>query len=138
MIELLPLGVDTDTFRYSESARLRVRARLGIPPYALVVLQSGKLGPEKGPHILSEAMAELMVDDGDIWLVFVGAGPDSYLQRVKEPLIEAGVSDRLLVHPMVEVPELPSMFRLLTAILPLCRIAAGFLTPTRHRVTGVQ
>jgi glycosyltransferase involved in cell wall biosynthesis len=53
------MGVDTDVFAPDTAARARVRARFGIPHDAFVAGYAGRLVPEKGVHVLIDALAAL-------------------------------------------------------------------------------
>jgi glycosyltransferase involved in cell wall biosynthesis len=109
-IECLPLAVDTDLFRPQGAARAATRQRLGLPDDALVVLQTGKLAPRKGPHLLAEAAAPLLREDSRLHLVFVGGGDEEYLARVRAPAASFGVPDQVHVIPLVPVAELATTY----------------------------
>ncbi len=89
-IDTLPLGVDTDVLQIEDVAGAELRAKLNIPSSAKVVLQTGKLSHDKGPHILSQVMGPVMKQNSEVWLVFLGAGEDDYLNTVLKPLKEHG------------------------------------------------
>jgi len=104
-IDLLPLGLDTDLFRPDEQHGREVRRQLDIPQDALIVMQTGNLIPQKGPHWLAEAMAPTMARDERVYLVFVGHGPEEHAAKIRAPLVEAGVMDRVRRIPAVPVRE---------------------------------
>lgn len=66
------MGVDTERFAPDMAARARVRERFGIRPETLAVGFAGRLVPEKGVHVLIEALASL---PGTHLLVY-GTGPE--------------------------------------------------------------
>jgi len=111
-VELLPLGLDLDVFSVDGKSGLRARAGLGIPRDARVVLQTGKLTRDKGAALLSAAIAPTMKRDTSVWLVFVGSGPEDYVDEVLGPVREAGVTDRVRFVPLMPLAELPSAYRL--------------------------
>jgi glycosyltransferase involved in cell wall biosynthesis len=86
-----PVGVEAARFDPGRVDASVVRARLGIPPEAIVVLFAGSFGPYHGAHVLADAVRRLAA--GSDWLragfhvVFVGDGPE--LPGVQETL--AGV-----------------------------------------------
>jgi glycosyltransferase involved in cell wall biosynthesis len=110
MIESLPLGVDTDVLMNQDAAGAEVRASLHIPPVAKVVLQTGKLTADKGPHLLSQSIAPVMKKDSNIWLIFLGAGDVGYLQTVFRPLKECGVMGRVKIVPFVPFADLAKYY----------------------------
>lgn len=71
------LGVDGDRFRPADSAeaaalRAEVRARLGLPGDAKVVLFVGRLIAQKGAHCLLRALPAVRRAAGDVRLLIVG------------------------------------------------------------------
>lgn len=109
-IEMLPLGIDPDLFHPDDAAGAAFRRENGIPANARVVLQTGKITPDKGADLLAEAMAPLMATAPDIVLLLVGSGPPAYIARVREKLNTHGVADRLVIHPLVPVEKLAGVF----------------------------
>ena len=111
-VQLLDIGVDTDLFRPDDSARLKVRSQYDIPAGATIVMQTGKLTRDKSPHWLTEAMAPIMKQDPNIWLVFVGAAPSDYLDEIMRPIHQHQVTDRLRFIPLVPVHDLISIYNM--------------------------
>ncbi|MFH0910625.1 MAG: glycosyltransferase family 4 protein [Planctomycetota bacterium] len=109
-IGLLPLGIDTELFQPDSEGGSRIRDEHSIPADARVVLQTGKLTEDKGPHLLAEAMAPLMRKDPDLWLVFVGSGPNDMLDRIHAPLAAQRVEARLEILPLVPAFELSAVY----------------------------
>ena len=108
----LAIGVDTEMFRPDLQARNRARKAYGIPLEAKVVMQTGKLSPDKSPEWLAEAAAPIMEHRPDVWLVFVGGGAAHELEMIQAPIERAGVSDRMKVLAAVAVPKLADMFNM--------------------------
>ena len=108
----LDIGVDTELFRPDIQARGRARALYGIPAEAKVVMQTGKLSPDKSPGWLAEATAPIMERRADVWLVFVGGGAANELEAINGPIVGAGVSDRMRVIPAVATKQLAEIFNL--------------------------
>jgi glycosyltransferase involved in cell wall biosynthesis len=109
-IECLPLAVDTDLFQPDGETRGTVRRRFGLPETATVILQTGKLAPRKGPHLLAEAVAPLLKSDPQLHLAFVGGGDEEYLAHVRAPVESLGVSAQLHFIPLVPVTELAAVY----------------------------
>ncbi|HEV7784344.1 MAG TPA: glycosyltransferase [Thermoanaerobaculia bacterium] len=120
---LFPYAVDVDDFRrrsrLSAAERSEVRARLGVPAAAPVILSLAKFGPREAPWDLLRAFARL--DRNDVWLVLAGDGPErEALER------EAGL--RVRFPGYVPYPELP----------PLYAAADLFVHPAREERWGVS
>lgn len=109
-IECLPLGVDTDLFQPAGGARAAARHRFGLPEKATVILQTGKLVPEKSPHLLAEAVAPLLRDDPQLHLAFAGGGSEKYLSRVRAPIESIGVTGQMHFIPLVPATELAKVY----------------------------
>ncbi|MCX4762259.1 glycosyltransferase [Streptomyces sp. NBC_01275] len=110
-IEVVPNGIDLARFRFDPVARLRTRARLGLPDHAYVIGGIGRLTAGKRFDVAVQALARL---PQDCWLLLVGGGPEeNVLRRTAQ---EAGVADRVLFtgeRPYVPDgapgPDLPSL-----------------------------
>ena len=111
-IECLHFGVDTDLFQPDEAGRDRRRSEFRIPSDAKVILQTGKLTPDKSPLLLAQAMAKIMKQDSNVWLVFVGSGDRDYVDKIIAPISEQGVSARLLIIPFVPASDLAGIYNM--------------------------
>ena len=111
-VQSLDVGVDTDIFRPDARLGNEVRESFNIPQDAKIVVQTGKLTRDKSPHWLSQAMAPIMHEDPDVWLVFVGDTPADYLDEVTLPLVEHQVANRLRFIPLVPVHKLMAVFNM--------------------------
>ncbi|MBN2099796.1 MAG: glycosyltransferase family 4 protein [Dehalococcoidia bacterium] len=72
-VTYVPVGVDTNQFQ-AAGTRARVRAELGIPPEALVLLYVGRLTRPKNLMALVDAFVELKKEVPGAVLVIVGSG----------------------------------------------------------------
>lgn len=109
-VGLLPLGLDTDIFRPRPEEGRAVRGVLGLAEDDIVLMQTGKLTQDKGPHLFAEAAAPLMRDDPRVHVVFVGGGGLRYLDQVRRAFEVQGVSDRVHFVPLVPAHELAAYF----------------------------
>ena len=109
-VSLLPMGVDTDVFAFRSDARSSLRAHHGIPEDSVVVMQTGKLGPEKDPITLARAAERFMAVDPSLWLVFVGSGSEGDLEALRQALGAQASTGRVLFLPAVEFTRLPDFY----------------------------
>lgn len=110
-IDCLPLGVDTELFHADHAAAQRRRKELDIPEEARVVVQTGKVTPTKGAHLLAQAMAPLMQQNADVHLVYVGGGSSAFIEKeIRTPLRAANVGQRLRLVPFVPARELSGVY----------------------------
>lgn len=90
-IHLVPNGIDARRFRFDRTARAAVRARLGLPPEAVVIGGVGRLVSGKRFDRLLRACSQLP----DVRLLLVGDGPErASLRRLAAHL---GLGDRVLL-----------------------------------------
>jgi glycosyltransferase involved in cell wall biosynthesis len=80
-IRVMPNGIDTAVFRPDPARRLTTRAALGVGASTRVVINVGRLVPEKAQYVLIEAFerlarnAEFVAPATDVRLFIVGDGP---------------------------------------------------------------
>ncbi len=81
-IHIVPDCVNTDTFRpdiLTQEERLRLKARLGIPPQRKVVAYLGLLAEYQGTSLLIQAAAQLVKSRPDVHFLIMGfPGEDVY------------------------------------------------------------
>ena len=109
-IELLPLGIDTDLLTPQSDARKTFLDKVGLPSDALIIMQTGKITPDKGADLLSKAMAPLMAENPKLNLILVGAGPDDFRNDVLGPIKSHTVESQFHVLPFVTTAELATYF----------------------------
>jgi glycosyltransferase involved in cell wall biosynthesis len=73
----------------------RVRAKLGIPDAARVVLMLGRLHAKKRPQIAVEAVGRLEKDGIEVHLVLAGPGDEDTVRTLRARAREAGCADRV-------------------------------------------
>ncbi|QRQ88159.1 glycosyltransferase [Cupriavidus oxalaticus] len=80
-IRVMPNGIDTALFRPDPAQRQARRSALGVNANTRVVINVGRLVPEKAQHVLLEAIARLVrkadsaKSSADLRLFIVGEGP---------------------------------------------------------------
>jgi glycosyltransferase involved in cell wall biosynthesis len=111
-IEVIPLGVDTTLFRRDLKAREEIRARYGIRDEDIVFMYSGKIVPEKGPHLLIGAALKMIAEHSNVATMLVGGGKNHY----RGLLIEKTSSSRFS-HNFIFVSSVPNkeLFRYFSA-----------------------
>lgn len=119
---VIPYGVDTREFSPVATSRGPWRARLGIPPEAVLALSVGRMVTKKGYQVLMEALPRLMATHSDVHIVLAGGG-----DRLEE-FRQAAAAWRERVHFPGSVlrDTLPDLFR----------AADFFLLPAMHDPKG--
>lgn len=106
---LFPYAIDVEGFRrrsaLSPDQRAQVRAKLGIPAEARLLLSVAKLHPREAPWDLLRAFARR--SDPDLWLVIAGDGP---LRRELETFVRARGLQRVLFIGYTAYPQLPHLY----------------------------
>ena len=138
-------GIDLTTFSNMDSARERsqVRAELGIPPEADVLVTVAVLRPPKGIQFLIRAMPAILASHPNTYYLVVGSG--SHRDALVEEVSRAGVNERVVFAGMrKDVPRLlasSDIFVLptLTEALPtvLAEAMAARLPLIASRVGGI-
>src|SRR5260221_446161 len=95
-LEVVPYGVDVARFKPAAGARDAVRARLGIPPEAPLLLAAGRLVRKKGFEYLIDALPKV-----DAHLAIAGDG--DLAEELRARAYGAGVADR--VHFLGDLPQ---------------------------------
>lgn len=110
-IRLLPLGVDTDIFNYSDDARSAKRKKYNIPNNGLIIMQTGKLDMSRRPDWLASAVNRLWKKYDHIFLVYVGQNNEETQHNVYSH-VEASFHDRIRFIPFVPQWELGEYFNM--------------------------
>ncbi len=138
-------GIDLSPFLSMDAARERaaVRAELGIPPDALVLITVAVLRPQKGIQYMIRALPDILASTPEVYYLVVGGGPHETVLR--EEVQAAGMNGRVIFAGMrTDVPRLlaaSDVFVLptLTEALPtvLAEAMAARLPIVASRVGGV-
>lgn len=103
MLEVVPTGIDTDRFRFSEEGRNEIRARYGIS--GRVVLFVGRLSYEKNADLL---IRSLPLMPGDTTIMLVGDGPAR--ADLEAEADRTGMRDRIVFTGYIHGDELVSHY----------------------------
>lgn len=137
-IAVIPNGVDLSQ---EPTASERIRAELGIPTTARVVLGLGRLSPEKGFDVLIKAFSSLQPRLHEVYLIIAGDGQEATAlkqqaatlgDRVRFPGYTAQTAPLFAVADLVVVPSRQEG----QGIVPLEAMAAG-RTVIASRVGGL-
>jgi D-inositol-3-phosphate glycosyltransferase len=110
-------GVNLDVFRPTDG-RAAARARLGLPPDALVPLFAGRIQPLKGPDVLLRAVAVLLEECPGLRsriVVPVVGGPSgtglAKPEQLQKLAARLGIADVVRFRPPVRQERLADWFR---------------------------
>jgi len=110
-VELLPLGIDIDTYYPKPSFRQEYRIRLKLAPNDILVVTSGNIGPTKGVDLLIRAVGKLNRTIDNLKLLIVGRGSREYMSYLKRLMSEQGLSeDKVKFHNWVTQQELCKIY----------------------------
>lgn len=87
-IHVIPLGTDTERFKFNNNERLKIRKKYGIKNNDFVIIYTGKLIESKGVEILFQAFNNLCKDKSNIRLMIVGQGSSEYTTNCVSKLEE--------------------------------------------------
>ncbi len=115
---VVPPGVDTERFRpLDEAGRAAARARLGIPPQALLVTGVSRLVPRKGFDVLIEAVGALAGELPRLHCVIGGSGRD----RSRLAGVARGARAPVRLLGRVGEDDLPLLYGCSDVFAMLCR-----------------
>ena len=103
-IVVMPNGIDVDRFRPDPALRVATRERLGIDADARLVLNVGRLAPEKAQDLLIRAFARI---DASMPAHLLIAGGGALRQPLADQVTSLGLASRItLLGPRDDVPAL--------------------------------
>jgi len=114
----MPPGVDTETFTPHVDGR-PVRASLGIPADARVLVCVSRLTPRKGQDTLIAAWPKVRAQLPDAILLIVGQGEDE--QRLRDRARALSVTDAVVFAGGVPHPQTPPYFAAADVFGMICR-----------------
>ena len=93
-VSILPNAVDSDHFKFSESARQKIRAKYGIAKDDFVIGHVGRFYPQKNHEFLIDVFAEIHKEKCGTRLLLLGDGP---LQgHIKQKVDLLGLSNAVI------------------------------------------
>jgi glycosyltransferase involved in cell wall biosynthesis len=109
-IRFIPLGADSDLFRFNSHERVMVRNKLGIHNNDVVAIYTGKLLSYKKIDTLFRASAPLIKTHSNYRILLVGGGPCNYVNYLKIIIKNLEISRNVIFHDAVHRTELPSFY----------------------------
>jgi glycosyltransferase involved in cell wall biosynthesis len=109
-IDVMPLGVDTDSFHKSAELRVIWRQKLGLAERELVYLYTGKIVEPKGVHVFVHGALRLLAEGAKFTVVIVGDGDAGYVAKMRERANQAGYGERFVFLPSQLHHELPGLY----------------------------
>jgi glycosyltransferase involved in cell wall biosynthesis len=114
-----PYGVDNDWFSMSEPARslarVRVRAKLGVPDDAVVFASSAKLIARKRPFDLVDAVSALRAHGVAAHALFIGDGEER--AAIAQRAATAGIPRNVSISGFINQQELPAWYAAADAVV---------------------
>ncbi len=105
-VDVIPNGINTDHFSPSSTSRAEVRARIGLPEEAVVLLAVGRVEREKGFNLAVEALSRLQSER--IHLLIVGKG--TQIHNLRRQAIASRVENRVHFLGFVDHENLPAYY----------------------------
>ncbi|MBT9382547.1 glycosyltransferase family 4 protein [Pseudooceanicola sp. CBS1P-1] len=132
-------GIDADLFRPAED-KAPLRAELNLPQDKILVGCFGRIRPQKGNDLFTEAMLRLMPTRPDVVAVMMGGVTEAhkaYHEGLKSTVEKAGLSDRFLFLPEDPHWDISRWFRALDLYIAPQRWEGFGLTPMEAMACAV-
>lgn len=101
-------AVDTERFRPpTAERRAMLRQVWGFPTQGTIIASVSRLAPEKGFEYFLPAVAELLADRGDAFVVIAGEGP--LRETIDQWITERGLSEKILLVGPVPHEKIPDL-----------------------------
>ncbi len=123
-IAVIPNGVDASRFAPDEEAGRALRARLGVPDDASVLLTAGRLERAKGHHFALEVTAHLLRQGLPAFLLIAGGGPDE--DWLKQQARSLGVAERVRWLGQVPHEKMAGVYSAADVVLMLSILTEAF------------
>jgi glycosyltransferase involved in cell wall biosynthesis len=107
---LVHLGADPERFRRRPEQGLAVRARLGIPSDAIVIVNAGKITPNKDSHVLLRAMGPVAAREPRARLLMIGNAPPDYRAELERLIAGHNLATHVTWVPFADNADLPDFY----------------------------
>lgn len=104
----IPSGIDTKKYRPDQERRHALRSKLGLPPEAILIGNTGRIESDKGSEDLLEAVFKRTPESirKNLHLVFVGReGKPGFLEHLKSLAVTTGSASQLHFLPFTKAIE---------------------------------
>ena len=105
---MIPLGVDTDSFKFDKIGRIQIRKKFNIKDNDVVFTFSGTIVRRKGLELLINAFSELK--EKNTKLMIIGTGDSLYMQELKSLAKSNGIDDRCLFTGFIKKNRIKKFF----------------------------
>ena len=102
-IKVIPNGVDLVPFE--EPPKRFSRAELGLPEEAVVLVYTGRLGPEKNLAFLLRSFFGVATSWPNVVLALIGDGPE--MDNLRDQAVRSGMAERVKFLGRVDYAEMP-------------------------------
>jgi glycosyltransferase involved in cell wall biosynthesis len=127
-IQILHLGVNTHLFTRSDILRHSCRGKLQINDDYILLISAGKFGEDKDIDLLITVFADIVLKFPKTKLLLLGGGDDHYMEKIKNLIESANLSDYVIFHDLVKNSELPAYYN-----------AADIgIWPGAHSITAIE
>ena len=107
---IIPTGIDfTELAADATVDRAALRASLGVPHDAKLVIFLGRVSVEKNLEELVDDFAAYRKKHDDVYLLIVGSGP--YEETLRKNVAKKGLTDRVIVHGGVPHDKIGDYYR---------------------------
>ena len=105
-IELIPFGLEPESFKETAWTRELARKELGLAEDAYIIGLLGRLDPKKGQDLVIKALQQLAGRD-HYQILLVGSGTlnkggDAYSQELHDQVINSGLSEKVHFRPYTD------------------------------------
>lgn len=105
-LHIIPSGIDVETFKSGQGSRILEKYKL--PPQTQVLVYLGRIAKEKNLHFLLKSFAAAAKQRSDIYLFFVGDGPER--NNLEVAAAKLGLAGRVVFTGYQPRAELPDYF----------------------------
>ena len=107
-ITVVPLGVDTGTFRFSNKTRTTIRKKLSIKEGDILLVFSGTIVRRKGIEILFSALSE--IKNRDAKLLIIGGGDSLYMRELNDMIGKLKIRESVIFAGFVNKNKIMDYF----------------------------
>lgn len=107
-LSLIPLGVDTDIYHYSEDGREEIRQRYSINKSDIVLIFAGTVVRRKRVELLIRSFSE--IKNNGSRLIICGGGEKDYMKELKDLANKLNIKEKVTFTGFVNKKELPYYF----------------------------